>query len=166
MYDKIMAVTGHRPDKVGGYSDEAFDRLTTFAEAMLAFYKPGTVITGMALGWDQAVAQACVNYKLPFWAYCPCRNQDKKWTSPESKELYARLLGKAELVRYAINQDYPGAWCMQVRNEMMVDDSDYLAALYDGSPGGTANCVKYAQGRGKDIKQLWEPWQWFLANRC
>ena len=165
MADKIMAVTGHRPEKVGGYSDEASKRLTTFAEEMLKFYKPEAVITGMALGWDQAVAQACINLKIPFLAYCPCKEQDRKWF-PESREMYRYLIPFAKEVFYAVPGTYPGAWCMQVRNEMMVDDSDYLAALYDGSPGGTANCVAYAQQMGEDIKQLWDPWQWFLANRC
>lgn len=29
----ILAATGHRPDKLGGYSDEVLSRLTQFADA-------------------------------------------------------------------------------------------------------------------------------------
>ena len=39
----------------------------------------------------------------------------------------------------------------QRRNEFMVDAADVLAAFFDGSQGGTANCVRYAQRVGKKI---------------
>lgn len=32
---------------------------------------------------------------------------------------------------------------MQVRNEWLADRCDALLALWDGSPGGTANCLRY-----------------------
>jgi uncharacterized phage-like protein YoqJ len=34
---------------------------------------------------------------------------------------------------------------MQVRNEWMVDHCNDLLAVWDGSDGGTGNCVRYAQ---------------------
>ncbi|MFZ2410072.1 MAG: hypothetical protein WAW23_00725, partial [Candidatus Methanoperedens sp.] len=37
----------------------------------------------------------------------------------------------------------------QRRNEFMVDAADVLAAFFDGSPGGTANCVRYARSVGR-----------------
>ncbi len=43
------------------------------------------------------------------------------------------------------------AWKMQVRNKAMVDNSDLVIAVYDGSGGGTGNCVAYAQKQGKSI---------------
>ncbi len=39
----------------------------------------------------------------------------------------------------------------QRRNEFMVDASDALAAFFDGSPGGTANCVRYARSVGRRV---------------
>jgi len=39
----------------------------------------------------------------------------------------------------------------QLRNEFMVDAADVLAAFFDGSPGGTANCVRYASKIGKRV---------------
>jgi uncharacterized phage-like protein YoqJ len=39
----------------------------------------------------------------------------------------------------------------QRRNEFMVDAADVLAAFFDGSPGGTANCVLYASKVGKKV---------------
>jgi uncharacterized phage-like protein YoqJ len=40
---------------------------------------------------------------------------------------------------------------MQKRNEYMVDNSDIVIAVWDGSKGGTYNCVKYAEKLGKKI---------------
>ena len=42
-------------------------------------------------------------------------------------------------------------WLMQKRNEYMVDRCDKLTALWDGSSGGTGNCVKYAIKQNKNI---------------
>lgn len=37
----------------------------------------------------------------------------------------------------------------------MVDDADRILALWDGSSGGTANCVGYANDIKKPITNLW-----------
>lgn len=42
-------------------------------------------------------------------------------------------------------------WLMQKRNEYMVDRCDKITALWDGSSGGTGNCVKYAIKQNKNI---------------
>lgn len=39
----------------------------------------------------------------------------------------------------------------QQRNQWMVDRADAVLAVWDGSPGGTANCVNYARKVGKPI---------------
>ena len=46
---------------------------------------------------------------------------------------------------------------MQKRNEYMVDLADRVIAVWDGSKGGTANCVKYAEKVGKEIIRI-EPY--------
>ncbi len=40
---------------------------------------------------------------------------------------------------------------MQVRNEYMVDRADLVLALWNGTPGGTGNCVRYARTRGVPV---------------
>jgi len=40
---------------------------------------------------------------------------------------------------------------MQKRNEYMVDNADIVIAVWDGTKGGTCNCVRYAKKLGKDI---------------
>lgn len=45
-------------------------------------------------------------------------------------------------------------WLMQKRNEYMVDLADRVIAVWDGSKGGTANCIKYAEKVGKEIIKI------------
>ena len=50
------------------------------------------------------------------------------------------------------------AWKMQKRNEWMADKATRIVALWDGSPGGTANCIAYASKIGRPIDNLWTLW--------
>jgi uncharacterized phage-like protein YoqJ len=49
---------------------------------------------------------------------------------------------------------------MQIRNEWMVDNAHIVLALWDGSSGGTGNCIKYANRKSvnKPIINLWSSW--------
>ena len=40
---------------------------------------------------------------------------------------------------------------MQTRNEWMVNHCDKLIAVWNGSDGGTGNCVNYAKSINKEI---------------
>ena len=40
---------------------------------------------------------------------------------------------------------------MQLRNQYMVDQADYIVAAWDGTKGGTGNCVDYAVKQHKTI---------------
>ena len=40
---------------------------------------------------------------------------------------------------------------MQTRNEWMVDKADVVIACFDGTNGGTANCVNYAREKNKEL---------------
>lgn len=157
-----LAVTGHRPPKLftkaeGPYTDQSRKKLERFATMALRHYMPDCVLTGMALGWDQAVAQACVDLQIPFVAACPCRDQQRLWW-PASQAHYIALLEFADEVVYVKDGPYDAA-CLQLRNEWLVDRCDEVLALYDGSGGGTANCVAYAQQQGKSVHNVWKKWQ-------
>lgn len=75
---KIICGTGHRPDKLGGYSNEVTQKLIRVCRFGLEKLQPSLVISGMALGYDQALAEAAIELKIPFHAYCPCYGQDSK----------------------------------------------------------------------------------------
>ncbi len=65
-----IAVTGHRPDKLGGFSEDVHHRLVRFAKETLSKIPRDnlTIVTGMALGWDIAIADACDQVGIPFLA--------------------------------------------------------------------------------------------------
>lgn len=153
----IWTGTGHRPDKLGGYDDDTFSKLVDLAEAYIESKgPPAIIISGMALGWDQALAQAAINCNIPFVAAVPFKGQENKW--PEvSKERYKKLLDQAgEVVILSSHYD---KGVMQQRNIWMVDQltgrDDHVVALWDGSDGGTKNCIKYAEKKRIKIVNLW-----------
>jgi uncharacterized phage-like protein YoqJ len=47
---------------------------------------------------------------------------------------------------------------LQKRNIWMVDRSTAVLALWDGSKGGTANCVKYAEKVSVPVFNVWPGW--------
>lgn len=160
-----VAGTGHRPEKLGGYETWAYNALVVTAMTVLHSLKPGKVISGMALGWDQALAEAALRMGVPFTAAIPFKGQESRWPK-ESQERYRWLLGKAdEVVDTSEGQPYHPR-LMQVRNEWMVDNCDLLVALFDGTPGGTANCVKYAKRVGRPVRNYYRTWQVTFERHC
>lgn len=150
----ILSFTGHRPDKLGGYGPSRIrDGVLVEMLKLLRELKPEYAISGMALGVDQWAARCCVHLGIPFVAAIPFGGQELLWPKT-SQEAYHRLLKQARSVKVVCGDEIDRVPAMQVRNEWMVDNSDLLLAVWDGSSGGTANCVKYARLMGKPIIQL------------
>lgn len=61
-----------------------------------------------------------------------------------------------EFVVSGIHVPVPKA--MQIRNEWIVDRADRIIALWDGSFGGTHNCITYANKRKVPVDNLWDAW--------
>jgi uncharacterized phage-like protein YoqJ len=153
--NKVVAFTGHRPNKLGGYRipNPTFTAVTEQIRSALEDLKPTQAISGMALGVDQWAAQICIELDIPFIAAVPFEGQEKVW--PEaSKKTYQELLDKAERIVVVTPGKYD-AWKMQKRNEWMVDHCDVLIAVWNGDLlGGTSNCVAYAKSVGKEIIRI------------
>jgi uncharacterized phage-like protein YoqJ len=159
------AITGHRPDKLGGYSVDATQRLNHFAFRTMRYRlqyheedgTPMTVITGMALGWDMAVAFACKELEIPYIAAIPFLGQEKMWNK-EYQDIYFRLLDAAQDIEIVSTGGYQ-PYKMELRNRWMVDNADMVIALYNGGEeGGTANCVRYAVATNKPVVNVWKEW--------
>lgn len=149
----IVAGTGHRPNKLGGYSVKVESRLIYLAESYLSENKPDFVISGMALGWDLALAEASIRQSIPFIAAVPFKGQESVWPK-KSRDLYNEILNQAKDVVYVSDPGY-SSYKMQIRNKWMVDKCNILLALWDGSEGGTGNCVRYANEVGREVHNLW-----------
>jgi uncharacterized phage-like protein YoqJ len=140
----ILAVTGHRPNKLGGYGADAQNKVYKVAYLALKGLEPKKVITGMALGWDTCVALACVRLEIPFVAALPFAGQEKRWT-PEQQERYHMLLGKAQEVQ-VVSEGGFSREAMMVRNRWMIDHCDHVLACYNGDRrSGTGNAIGYAK---------------------
>lgn len=153
----IIAATGHRPERLGGHDHKTQLALGGLATEYLTRNHPDKVISGMALGWDQAVASACVALDIPFIAAVPFEGQESRWPAA-AQEHYRWLLDAAADVIFVVEGLAPTMGAFQRRNEWMVDNADRMVALWDGSWGGTFNCVRYAEKRGVPIDNLWDRW--------
>jgi uncharacterized phage-like protein YoqJ len=151
------AFTGHRPPKLGGYSEKVDEQLIALASFILRETKPARVIVGMALGWDINVAYAAIKLHIPVIAAVPFKDQDRVWPE-DSRTRYHMILQRCEEVHIVSPGSYASVK-MQIRNEWMVDRCDYLISLWNGTHGGTGNCVQYAMQRGTPVLQLWKEFQ-------
>ncbi len=167
----IIVATGHRPNKIlvngePAYDGTAFELLRSFARSVLSGQtqvRP-TIVGGMALGWDQAIAMAAIDLDYPLHAYVPFVGQEARWPK-ESQHRYRRILENAARVHIVSHGTY-AAWKLHKRNQEMVMVADRIVALWDGSDGGTKNCIDYAKKmqKGDIIHNYWEGWAWIVAN--
>lgn len=158
----MIAGTGHRPNKLGGYSPAARSRLREFARSFLSGGPCTHGISGMALGWDTALAHAFSDLGLPWTAAVPFEGQELRWPEPSRREYHAllRRASRVEVIAPAYS-----VRAMQQRNEWMVQHCDLVAALWDGTAGGTGNCVSFAKRVGRPTLNLWPAWLVYCPPR-
>jgi len=153
----IASFTGHRPAKLGcGYEipNPTYTHICSEIRKLLLELKPEKAISGMALGVDQWAAQICVDLKIPWIAAVPFEAQDLIWPT-DSRAVYNSLIKKAvEVVVVVVSEGEYASWKMQKRNIWMADHSDVIIGVWNGSPGGTANALSYAQQQGKTIYRI------------
>lgn len=160
-----IGVTGHRPDKLGGYdlrNPLRVELRAAFKERLLCLIgahmletgdTDAEVFTGMAQGWDQDCAIACVQAGVPFVAVVPFRSQAALWPETAQRD-YRAILAKAQRVIIVSECDPTHAEAVRLlhlRNQRLVAESDVIIAGFDGSPGGTAHCVARARREGKPV---------------
>lgn len=148
-----IAATGHRPEKLGGYDTANLHASARIARQYLQLADVTEVVSGMAQGWDTAVALAALSLGVPLVAAIPFKGQESKWPE-EARKRYFGILRRAKTVYVVSTGGYHPAK-MQARNEFMVDYAAGLLAAWDGSDGGTRNCIDYAILCGKPFDNVW-----------
>lgn len=153
----IIAATGHRPPAFAQrhhLTPRIHERLLSLATDYLAQHDPDLVISGMALGWDQIVAEAADVCGIRLHAAVPFPGQHLRWPD-DAQRTYQRLLSRAyEVTTVSVEPYRPEL--MQIRNEWMVNHATRIMAMFNGQPGGTANCIAYARRQRKPIDNLWQ----------
>ncbi len=152
-YLTTACFTGHRPQKIGGYDKRHPLRVAVrerlrqaIGVAVAQGYR--TFISGMALGVDQEAAEIVVTLRdagvcpIKLVAALPFVGQESRWPAA-SQTWWNYLLARADHVEMVSAGTY-SAYKMQTRNEWMVDRSRLVIAVYDGTSGGTKNCLDYA----------------------
>lgn len=143
-----ITVTGHRRVDADAY-----------ARALFTHRSPAGAVfnIGMALGWDMACAQACLELGIPYVAYLPFKGQELRWPTHERMR-YKMLVEAAQ--RVVVVSPIAHKLAYAERNKAMVDHCETVWALWDGSAGGTSHCVHYALDRGVPV---WNHWDSFLS---
>lgn len=151
----IVTFTGHRPDKLGGYGNGSYVYIVerVIREALVERC-PDSVISGMALGTDQAAARAAIQCGIPVCAALPFAGQDARWPAQSQAE-YAALLAQCAEVRVVCPGTYQ-PWKFIQRDAWMVSRCDEVWAVWDGSRGGTGSTVEIARRSRKPITNFWE----------
>lgn len=148
----IVAFTGHRPNKLNNeYAGKGpiSDYIRSEIRSTLLRLQPAVVVVGMALGVDMLAAEVAIELGIPVIPYIPFVGQESKW--PYLSQLRYRHILSQSLAPVIVSGGGYAPWKMQWRNKAMCDRSHILIAVWDGSPGGTANCVKYGKTVCQDI---------------
>lgn len=154
--------TGHRPQSLPFKFNETDDRCRELKKrlAFLIRKKIENGITcflsGMAIGIDSFSAEIVLSLKKEFPnislnAIVPCANQSCKWNN-EQVSRYNSILNQCDKI--IILQNTYTADCMQKRNRYMVDNSDCVIAVWNGTNSGTGNTVKYALSKKLPVTVL------------
>jgi uncharacterized phage-like protein YoqJ len=115
----------------------------------LKIISPDVVITGMASGVDLWAAKIAHLHGMKYWCIRPWAGHGARVADKHDYEMALKYCDFTVAVHPSVN--YPGAWVYQKRNEFMVDNADTVLAIWDGSSGGTANCVQYAIKKDKRV---------------
>lgn len=189
----VLSGFGHRLDELGGYDIDTLAKLVCFAVETLEKFEATKVVSGMGLGWEQALALAAIELDLPLIAAIPFEGQQKVW--PEKSQVFYRsLLDKATKVKIVSSGSFTGMKFVE-RDKWIIDNSDGVLMLWRNwkvneseSPEDLAvvsmgdqdqlitvtkvrntnsilrRTLEYAEDKDRRIFQLWPFWDSFKSE--
>lgn len=160
---KTCAFTGHRPQSLPFGFNETDERCFALKarirdEVRKLIEEEGVThfISGMALGVDMYSAEIVLDLKkeypqITLECAIPCENQSEKWREAD-RDRYFGLIEKCDKEKLIQTRYTPD--CMEKRNKYMVDNANYIIAIWSGKPSGTGKTVRYAASKGINIIQI------------
>lgn len=138
-----IAFTGHRHLR--------FNEVAPALASIHTKYHDAIWITGDAIGLDSHAAEYARLHSIPLWLILPFppKVMTARWNPAQVAMLRSHIQYCSKL---SVLSPVYKASVYQDRNVRMVDLSTLLCAFFDGSPGGTANCVRYAKSIGHPIQ--------------
>lgn len=150
----IVGITGHRPDKLGGWNPcPEWDLVQLNIRNTLIMLQPWVFLSGMALGVDQWAAEIALQLGIPFVAFVPYPDFGSNWPR-KAQVKFKWLLSQAQQVVYVVEEKGYAPWKLHRRNQWLVDQCELLLAVYNGSPGGTQSCLEYAFEKGRTVSYI------------
>lgn len=160
---RTACFTGHRPQSIPYLWDEGSelslrlkDELRNMIIDLIDNHGVSHFISGMALGVDMIAAEIVLELKkkypnITLECAIPCETQARKWTE-KYRDRYFSIIEMSD--KETLLQTHYTADCMHKRNKYMVDNSDYVIAVWNGSSSGTGKTVLYAKENNKQIIQI------------
>ena len=155
MKNKTCCFTGHRLQKLGLTSDYV---KMILEKAIDDFIDKGYTrfISGMSNGVDLWAAEIIMEKKrkndnlslicaLPYDGFAPSGDT-------QIKTSFKEIISSADQVEIVNLRYHRG--CFQQRNEWMVDNSNAVMAVFNGSGGGTKNTIEYANRKSVKVVNL------------
>ena len=161
--EKTVCFTGHRPQSIpylwDENSPESISLKSKIRNSIIELIENKGVthfISGMAIGVDMICAEVILDLKskypyITLECAIPCETQANKWTE-KYRDRYFSIIEMSD--KETLLQTHYTADCMHKRNRYMVDNSDYVIAVWNGSPSGTGKTVLYAKENNKEIIQI------------
>ena len=157
---KICCFTGHRNQKLPWLADKnnpySVALRSAIRDKILKKIDEGFTyfISGMALGVDMICADLVLELRhnhpeIKLECALPCEEQTKFWPE-EQIDFYMNIIEKCDYIN-VISYRYNRA-CIHQRNQYMVQKSDCLIAIWNGTDGGTKNTIMLASKHQKPIE--------------
>ncbi len=160
LVEKTLCFTGHRPQSVNYLWNEENSECKRLKEKLKstiinAIENEGVshFISGMAIGVDMICAEIVLDLKKDYpyvtlECALPCETQAARW-SESYRNRYFSIIEKSD--KETLLQTHYTNDCMMKRNKYMVDKSDVVIAVWNGSKSGTGNTVNYAKQNCKKV---------------
>lgn len=160
MNTKTCTFTGHRPQNLQFGFDEADPRCTRLKQkmheeiaALIEQDGIGHFISGMAPGVDMYAAEIILDLKhshpdITLESAIPYETQPEAWPEDLRDRYFdiAAHCDKESMLQTRYTKD-----CIDRLGRYMVNRSDLLVAVWDGTPSCTARTVGYARSQNKPV---------------
>ena len=160
---KKCAFTGHRPQNLPFGFNETDERCAALKQKLkfeiikqIEINGVTHFISGMALGVDMFAAEIVLGLKgsynnIKLEIAIPCETQAEKWNETLRNRYFdiAAQCDKETMLQHEYTAD-----CMEKRNRYMIEQADYIIAVWDGTPSGTGKTVQFAQRQGKSVRKI------------
>lgn len=160
---KVACFTGHRPQSIPYLWNETSTQSLKLKEnlkrsiiELIENHGVSHFISGMAIGVDMIAAEIVLEIKkkypeITLECALPCETQANNWTE-NYRDRYFSIIEMSD--KETLLQTHYSRDCMHKRNRYMVDNSDYVIAVWNGLPSGTGKTVLYAKENNKQIIQI------------